>query len=111
MTTKDPYKVILNRHVTEKAQVLQELKNNNSNPSVRRFLNPKYVFVVDPAANKRDIKNALEEIYKDQDIKVKSVNTINVKSQPRRRRGRSGRTASFRKAIVTLDEKDSLDNL
>lgn len=111
MTTKDPYKVILNRHVTEKALVLQELKNNKSNPSVRRSLNPKYVFVVDPAANKRDIKNALEEIYRDQDITVKSVNTINVKSKPRRVRGRSGRTASFKKAVVTLGEKDSLDNV
>lgn len=111
MTTKDPYKVILNRHVTEKAQMLQELKNNKSNPSVRRSQNPKYVFLIARTANKRDVKDALEMIYSKQGIKVLAVNTINVKSKPRRVRGHSGRTSALKKAIVTLDKNDSLDNV
>jgi len=69
------------------------------------------VFVVDPRASKQDIANALEEIYKEQNIKVVAVNTINVKSRARRVRGHLGQTKSFKKAIVTLEEGDNLDNV
>lgn len=111
MAAKDPYQVIKHQHVTEKARMLQELKNAKSNRSLARCKLPKYVFIVDPAATKRDIAAALEEIYSDKQIKVVSVNTINVKAKPRRVRGRAGETTSFKKAIVTLEEKDSLDNV
>lgn len=108
---KDPYQVIKYQHVTEKAQVLKELKANESNPSVRRCVQPKYVFIVEPTATKQQIAAALEEIYSDKGIKVVKVNTINVKPKPRRVRGRFGQTSAFKKAIVTLEEKDSLDNV
>lgn len=109
--SRNPFEIIKHQHVTEKAKVLQELQNNESNPSVRRYKNPKYVFVVDHKANKQEIANALEEIYKDQKIKVVSVNTINVKGKIRRVRGRTGSTGTFKKAIVTLEEGDKLDNV
>jgi large subunit ribosomal protein L23 len=108
---KNPYQIIKHQHITEKAKVLQELKTSESNPSVSRCKLPKYVFVVDHRANKQDIAEALEEIYKDLKIKVVSVNTINVKSKAKRMRGRPGRTNAFKKAIVTLEEGDSLDNV
>jgi large subunit ribosomal protein L23 len=108
---KNPYEIIKRQHVTEKAKVLQELQTNDSNASVRRCKTPKYVFVVDSRANKREIADALEEIYQQNKIKVVSVNTINVKSKPRRVRGRLGKTASFKKAIVTLEEGDSIENV
>ncbi len=111
MTAKNPYQIIKHQHVTEKAQVLAELKSAESNPSVRRCTAPKYVFIVDVNANKREIALALEEIYKDKGIKVVSVNTINVKPKTRRVRGRRGKTAAFKKAVVTLEENDSLDNV
>jgi large subunit ribosomal protein L23 len=111
MANKNPYHIIKHQHVTEKAKVLQELKNANSNPSVARCKSPKYVFIVDRKASKPEIASALEEIYKDLSIKVVSVNTINVKAKPRRVRGRSGNTSAFKKAVVTLDKDDSLDNL
>lgn len=107
--TKDPYSVIKNIYITEKSKVLQELKENTSNPSVRKCKSPKYVFEVNSFANKREIAEAIEEIYRDKDVKVMAVNTINVKGKPRRVRGRLGRTSSFKKAIVTLAEKDSLE--
>ena len=53
----------------------------------------------------------LEQIYRDKNIKVKAVNTINVKAKARRVRGRSGFKAAFKKAVVTLDNGDSLDNI
>lgn len=90
--------------------MLQELKNSESNQSVRSCKQPKYVFIVDRFANKQEIAGALEEIYSQEKIKVVSVNTVNVKSKARRVRGRPGRTSAFKKAIVTLEEGDNLDN-
>lgn len=110
MEKKDPYRIIKHQHVTEKANMLQELKNAESNPSLKRFQLPKYVFVVDSKATKPQIAEALEEIYREKNIKVKAVNTINVKAKPRRVRGRSGMKSAFKKAVVTLDAGDNLDN-
>jgi large subunit ribosomal protein L23 len=109
---KDPYNIIKARHVTEKATVLQSLHTCSSNPSVARCKTPKYVFVVDERANKREIADAIEEIYSSQKVKVLSVNTLNVKSKAKnRRRGRPGKTAAFKKAIVTLEAGDLLENV
>lgn len=111
MTQKSPYQVVKHQHVTEKSMVLQELKNAESNRSLKRCQSPKYVFIVDRSANKQEIANAVEEIYKNEGIKVVSVNTINVKSKARRVRGRAGYTNAFKKAVVTLRPGDSLDNV
>ena len=108
---KNPYHIIKHRHVTEKSMVLQELKNAKSNPSLARCESPKYVFIVEKTANKREIAWAVEEVYKEQGIKVVAVNTINMKPKPRRVRGRPGVKSGFKKAIVTLEPKDSLDNV
>ena len=69
--------------------MLQRLKTAESNPSLKRCESPKYVFVVDRDANKQEIAQALEEIYKNEGIKVVAVNTINVKAKARRVRGRA----------------------
>lgn len=110
MTQKDPYQVIIKRHMTEKARVLGELQNSKSNPSVRRCESPKYVFIVHPKATKRQISVAIEAIYKDKQVKVVAVNTINVQGKVKRRRGRLFTNPSFKKAVVTLQKGDSLDN-
>lgn len=111
MNNKSPYDIIKRRYVTEKSTLLSNLKDMTSNPSLRRFENPKYVFLVDPRANKIEIAKALEEIYAERKIKVVGVNTINVKGKMRRVRGRLGRTASFKKAIVTLEKGDELESV
>jgi large subunit ribosomal protein L23 len=108
---KDPYQVIKHLHVTEKSVMLEGLKDAKSNPSLARCESPKYVFVVDPTANKQEIASAVEEIYRDRNVKVVSVNTINVKPKQRRVRGRLGMKKSFKKAIVTLEKDDSLETL
>jgi len=113
MVKQNPHKIVIRRLVTEKANVLASLKSNESNKSIARCEKPKYVFLVDPKANKKQIAQAVEEIYGDKNIKVTAVNTINVKSKPTRRlrsRGKThGRKAARKKAIVTLEPKDSLD--
>jgi len=108
---RDPYQIVKHQHVTEKTQVLEGLKDAKSNRSVARCQSPKYVFIVDPSANKQEIAWALEEIYRDRKIKVVDVNTINVKAKQRRVRGRLGMKKSFKKAIVTLEVGDSIDVL
>ena len=102
MLKKSPYDVIKSRYITEKSRVLQNLHKNDNNRCVRKCDTPKYVFLVDKRANKKEIAQAIEEIHAEQNVKVIAVNTIN--SAPKRRtiRGRSGMRATFKKAIVTL---------
>jgi len=60
----------------------------------------KYAFKVAKDATKPEIAKAVEEAFK---VKVASVNTINCKGKPKRLGAQpAGRTASWKKAIVTL---------
>lgn len=63
----------------------------------------KYTFIVDINANKIQIRQAVEQIFK---VKVKSVNTLIVKGKVKTqntKQGRSvGRTSDYKKAIVRL---------
>ncbi len=62
----------------------------------------KYILEVDRAANKIEIKEAVEKVY---GVKVKSVSTVKISSKPRRLRWNSpGKTSTGKKAIVTLKE-------
>ena len=111
MTKKNPYDIVKHIHTTEKSVMLQGLKNAKSNRCIARCESPKYVFVVDKDANKHEIAQAIQEIYKERNVRVTAVNTINLKGKPRRVRGFLGKTASIKKAIVTLEPGDSLDNV
>lgn len=105
----NPYQIIKSRRVTEKGRVLENLMNAKSNRSLSRCQSPKIVFDVDPKANKTEIANAVEEIYKDKKVKVVKVNTINVGSKQRRVRGFIGKTAAYKKAVVTLRPGDTIE--
>jgi len=107
--SKSPYAIIKSRYITEKATVLENLCASESNPSLKRCQTAKYVFLVDKDANKQEIRRAVEEIYAESKIKVKAVNTIHIKPKPKRVRGRLGKTAGFKKAIVTLREGDKIE--
>ncbi|MGI6663233.1 MAG: 50S ribosomal protein L23 [Bacillota bacterium] len=58
-----------------------------------------YTFRVHPKATKADIHNAIEKIFK---VQVVKVNTMNVVGKPRRLGLKTGRTPSWKKAIVKL---------
>jgi large subunit ribosomal protein L23 len=70
----------------------------------------RYGFVVDRRATKPEIKKAVESLY---NVSVDSVNTMvyggKVKSRYTKSGVISGKTASYKKAIVTLVEGDSID--
>ena len=78
--------------ITEKTS---DLANNNT-----------VVFSVDPRANKTQIKQAVEAIF---DVKVDSVNTINVKPKTKRVGRYAGKTNRVKKAIVKLKEGSSIE--
>ena len=59
----------------------------------------KYAFKVAVDATKPEIAHAVEELF---GVKVAAVNTINMKSKPKRLRYAEGKTAAWKKAIVTL---------
>lgn len=59
----------------------------------------KYLFLVNNAANKIQIKLAVEDIYK---VKVKNVNTFISPGKKRRVRYHLGKTPDLKKAVVTL---------
>jgi len=70
----------------------------------------RFAFVVDRKANKIEIKKAVEEMY---DVAVDSVRTMVCIGKKRVRGTKSGmivgKTSTYKKAIVTLSEGDSID--
>ncbi|WP_350334705.1 50S ribosomal protein L23 [Coralliovum pocilloporae] len=66
----------------------------------------KIVFNVSSDASKPDIKKAVEALFS---VKVKSVNTLVRKGKSKRFRGIPGRQSDVKKAIVTLEDGQSID--
>ena len=86
------YDTILAPMITEKATLLSEQN--------------KVVFQVAMDATKDEIATAVEELFK---VKVTKVNTLIQKGKTKRFRGRPGRRSDLKKAIVTLQEGQSID--
>ncbi|WP_369371004.1 50S ribosomal protein L23 [Promicromonospora sp. Populi] len=84
---KDPRDILLAPVVSEKSYNLLD--------------EGKYTFLVDPSANKTEIKIAIEKVFS---VKVASVNTINRKGKTRRTRFGLGKRKDTKRAIVTLRE-------
>lgn len=90
---KNPYNIILHPLRTEKGAAIQEKEN-------------RYVFVVDRRANKNEIKNAVEEIYK---VKVEDINTMNLLGKWRRVRLIEGKRPDWKKAVVKLKKGEVIE--
>ena len=85
---KTAYDIIIRPIITEQSMEDLDIK--------------KYAFEVAKDANKIEIKKAIEEIF---DVTVIKVNTINVMGKEKRQGAYpSGKTASWKKAIVKLSE-------
>ena len=83
--------ILIEPVISEKANMLREQN--------------KYVFIVHPDANKIQIKEAVEALFK---VKVIGCTTMNVLGKMKRLRGKPGRTASYKKAIVRLAEGETI---
>ena len=66
----------------------------------------KYTFRVDDRAHKLQVARAVEEIF---DVRVVGVRTLQVRSKPKRRGLHSGRTRSWKKAVVQLAPGDRIE--
>jgi len=65
----------------------------------------KYVFKVASSATKTQIKEAVSKLF---NVKVENCTTINVDGKVKRLRGKPGRTASYKKAIVKLASGETI---
>ncbi len=84
----DVYNIIKSLILTEKSST--------------RISENQYVFLVSRKANKIQIRNAVEKIYK---VKVEDVQTLTVKGKTKRLRwGQEGKTPTWKKAIVRLQK-------
>ena len=74
--------------------------------SMSERANNVYTFKCDKKATKTQIKKAVEQAF---GVKVKSVNTLNTKPKKRRVGRYTGKTKTYKKAIVTLCDGESID--
>jgi large subunit ribosomal protein L23 len=86
------YDTILSPVITEKATLLAD--------------HNKVVFRVAMEATKEDIASAVEQLFK---VKVVKVNTLIQKGKTKRFRGHKGQRSDVKKAVVTLEEGQSID--
>jgi large subunit ribosomal protein L23 len=89
-----PHTIVQGMLVTEKGTRHMESENQ-------------YQFRVHPGANKIEIKRAVETLFK---VNVTNVNTLNRMGKKKRERTQNfGRTAAWKKAVVTLKDGESID--
>jgi large subunit ribosomal protein L23 len=86
------YDVIVNPVITEKSTMASE--------------HNQVIFNVARRATKPQIKEAVERLF---EVKVKAVNTLVRKGKTKRFKGRLGQQSDVKKAIVTLEEGQSID--
>ena len=86
------YDKILSPVVTEKSTNLSELN--------------KIVFKVPDGANKKNLKKNIEKIFK---VNVTKINIINKQNRTKVTRGRKVKVPGYKKAIITLKKRQSID--
>jgi len=90
---KEPRRIVKRALITEKGTQIREGSNQ-------------YIFEVDPAANKVEIKKAIEIIFS---VKVDDVRTVMMKGKTKRMGAFSGRRPQWKKAIVRLKEGQTIE--
>lgn len=88
------YKVLKSPLISEKITMLEE--------------KGKYVFKVFKNANKKEIKRAIEDLYK---IKVEKVNIVNIKRKRKRLGKTEGWKPGYKKAIINLKKGEKIETL
>ena len=89
----DPYSIIREPMLTEKCHDLKEKYNQ-------------VAFRVERKANKVQVKEAVEKIFK---VKVKRVNVMRMNGKKKRLGRHTGKRADWKKAVVTLMPGESIE--
>jgi large subunit ribosomal protein L23 len=92
LTRQQMYDIVRAPVITEKATIVSE--------------HNQVIFRVPLTATKREVKAAVEGLFK---VDVTAVNTIRVMGKLKRVRGRPGRRSDYKKAVVTLREGQRID--
>jgi len=87
------YKVLLGPHISEKATVVADKDGQ-------------FVFRVAPDATKPEIKTAVEQLF---EVKVRSVQVLNIKGKTKRTARGVGKRNDVRKAYVSLADGHDID--
>lgn len=87
------YKVIKGPHVSEKASIVADK-------------NKQITFRVLKNATKLEIKRSVEFLF---NVKVKSINVVNIKGKTKRFKQMLGKRSDYKKAYVTLQEGYDID--
>ena len=95
MNQERVFKVLMAPNISEKATVVSDQNNQ-------------FVFKVAKDASKAEIKAAVEQLW---EVKVKSVQTLNVKGKTKRFGRGMGKRADWKKAYVSLQEGFDIDFL
>ena len=90
--TKNPRDVVLKPVVSEKSYALLDANT--------------YTFIVDPDANKTEIKEAVQAIFS---VRVENVNTLHRKGKRKRTRRTIGVRKATKRALVTLHPDDKIE--
>ena len=93
MNTTQLYNVLLAPHISEKSSMGAELSG-------------RHTFKVSSDATKLDVKRAVEKLF---NVNVKSVQIVNVKGKTKRFKGVMGKRSNFKKAIISLEEGQTID--
>ena len=87
------YDVLKKPKLTEKSGLLKEEFNQ-------------FVFKVDPKANKVQIKESVEKVFK---VEVEKVRTMNVTGKKKRLGRHQGKKSNWKKALITLKEGQTIE--
>ena len=87
------YQVILGPHISEKASLLGDDEN-------------KYVFKVSVDATKKEVKDAVEDLFQ---VNVKEVSILNVKGKTKRTAKGYSRKKNWKKAYVSVEQGQEID--
>ena len=90
---KDYHTILKRPLLTEKSNLIKEELNQ-------------IIFEVDKRANKIEIKEAVEKLFK---VKVIKLRTVNLRGKLKRLGKSQGRKPNWKKAIVSLKEGDQVD--
>ena len=93
MNQERVFKVLLGPHISEKATVLADGKNQ-------------FVFKVATDATKLEVKKAVEQLF---EVKVSDVNTVKVNGKTKRTMRGVGKRNDWKKAYITLEPGQDID--
>jgi large subunit ribosomal protein L23 len=106
------FQIIKTVRLTEKGTrqashpVRYKVKGKDGKEEIKTREMNQYTVVADPRANKTQIRQAVQDLFK---VKVLKVNTLNVRGKFRRQRtAQAGQAPSWKKAIVTLKDGDKI---